>query len=76
MDMSLWKAAVNIWREPAAHVILCAVICSRRAILSFLRGQTTSAMIVRGCASFATGVAMGVAHKFPELDDMSFEVGG
>jgi len=57
-------------------VILCAVICFRRVILSFWRGRITSAMNVRGCASFATGAVMGLAHKFPELDDMSFVVGG
>jgi len=76
VDMSLGKEVVDIWREPAPHVILCAVICFRRVILCFWRGLITSAIIVRGCASFATGVAMGLAHKFPELNDMSFVVGG
>ena len=76
MDMSLWKEVVGIWRKPAPHVILCAVICFRRVILCFWRSRITSAMIVRGCASFATGVAMRLAHKYPERDDMSFVVGG
>jgi len=76
VDMSLWKEVVDFWREPAPHVIFCAVICFLRVILCSWRGRKTSAMIVRGCASFATGVAMGLAHKFPDRDDMSFVVGG
>jgi len=74
--MSLCKEVVDIWREPARHVILFAVICFRRVILSFWRGPITSALIVRGFALFATSAAMGLAHKSPELDDMSFVVGG
>jgi len=39
VDMSLCKEVVDFWREPARHVILFAVICFRRVILSFWRGR-------------------------------------